>query len=64
MRSHAGLRRLSEEALAALGERQLFEPHFLAEVLRMHRDDAAGYYGEFVWVLTVLELWLQAHTAH
>jgi asparagine synthase (glutamine-hydrolysing) len=64
MRSHAGLRRLSEDALAAIGERRLFEPRFLEEVLRMHRDDAAGYYGEFVWVLTVLELWLQAHTAH
>ncbi len=64
MRSHEGLRRLSEDALAAIGERRLFEPRFLDEVLRMHREDAAGYYGEFVWVLTVLELWLQAHTAH
>jgi len=64
MRSHDGLRRLSEDALAAIGERRLFEPRFLDEVLRMHREDSAGYYGEFVWVLTVLELWLQAHTAH
>lgn len=61
MRAHDGLRRLSEEALAELGNRKIFRREFLQDALRMHRDGHASYYGELVWILTVLELWLQAH---
>lgn len=61
MRSHDGLRKLSEEALAELGNRGIFRREFLQDALRMHRDGHASYYGELVWILTVLELWLQAH---
>jgi asparagine synthase (glutamine-hydrolysing) len=61
MRTHDGLRKLAEDALAELAKRRLFRIQFLHEALRMHRDGHASYYGELVWILTMLELWLQAH---
>jgi asparagine synthase (glutamine-hydrolysing) len=61
-RTHAGLRRLSEDALASLAARGYFRPEFLREALRLHREGHASYYGELVWILMVLELWLQAHS--
>ena len=35
-------------------------PRFLDRVLALHRDVHAAYYGELVWILMVLELWLEA----
>lgn len=60
-RTHAGLRSLSEDALATLSERRFFRPAFLREALRLHGEGHASYYGELVWILTVLELWLRVH---
>lgn len=60
-RTHDGLRRLSENALASLAERGFFRQEFLTEALRLHREGHASYYGELVWILMALELWLQRH---
>jgi asparagine synthase (glutamine-hydrolysing) len=60
-RTHEGLRQLSEDALQSLSKRGYFRPGFLTEALRLHREGHASYYGELVWILLVLELWLQAH---
>jgi asparagine synthase (glutamine-hydrolysing) len=60
-RTHDGLRHLCEECLAALAERGFFRRQFLTEALRLHREGHAAYYGELVWILMVLELWLQRH---
>lgn len=59
--SHAGLRSLAEDCLGSLGSRGYFRPAFLRDALRMHREIHAKFYGELVWILTVLELWLRAH---
>ena len=60
-RTHEGLRRLSEESLQSLSTRGYFRPAFLRDALRLHREGHASYYGELVWILMVLELWLQVH---
>ena len=60
-RTHAGLRRQAEDALASLAERGYFKPTFLRDALRLHAEGHASYYGELVWILMVLELWLQSH---
>ena len=59
-RTHPGLRRMSETALDSLAARGVFRRNFLDETLRLHREGHAAYYGELVWVLTALELWLDA----
>lgn len=60
-RTHAGLRRLSEDALTSLGRRGYFRTEFLEEAVRLHREGHASYYGELVWILMALELWLRQH---
>ena len=60
-RTHPGLRRMSETALDSLAARRIFRSSFLEETLRLHREGHAAYYGELVWLLTALELWLDAH---
>jgi asparagine synthase (glutamine-hydrolysing) len=60
-RTHEGLRRMSEDAIGSLSTRGFFRPDFLREALRLHREGHASYYGELVWILMVLELWLRVH---
>ena len=60
-RTHAGLQRLSVECLQSLSARGYFRKEFLRGVQRMHAEGHAAYYGELVWILMVLELWLQRH---
>jgi asparagine synthase (glutamine-hydrolysing) len=62
-RTHPGLARMSEAALDSLAGRGILRKDFLRETLRLHREGHAVYYGELVWVLTALELWLDAHGA-
>ena len=59
MRTHEGLRGLARDSLESLAGRGYFRPEFLREALRLHREGHASFYGELVWILTVLELWLQ-----
>ena len=60
-RTHDGPAAPVRGRLGSLAERGFFRPEFLQEALRLHREGHASYYGELVWILMVLELWLQAH---
>ncbi len=60
LRSHAPLRELAHDCLGSLRGRQIVSPAFLDRLVRLHREEHALYYGEFIWVLMVLEQWLQA----
>jgi len=60
MRSHKPLQDLAYDSIATLKNRNIFNPRFLDNAIAMHRDDHASYFGELVWVLMSLELWLKA----
>ncbi len=45
----------------SLAGRGIFRREFLRETLRLHREGHAAYYGELVWVLMALEIWLDAN---
>lgn len=62
MTTHKPLRDIAHGAIADLEKRQLFRPAFLHRALEAHGTVHAAYYGELIWILTVLELWLQAHS--
>jgi len=49
------------EALTNLKTRSMFRDEFIDDLIHKHRSEHAAYYGTFVWVLAVLELWLHAH---
>ena len=58
MAEHPGLQDLAGDNLARMRRRHYVRSEFIDEILRLHRDHHAGYYGELIWVLTMLELWL------
>jgi asparagine synthase (glutamine-hydrolysing) len=49
------------ENLDALKQRGIIKPEYINRIIAAHRGEHAGYYGTMVWVLAILELWLQAH---
>jgi asparagine synthase (glutamine-hydrolysing) len=63
LRDHAGLRALIPGALESLRGRGIFRHAYLDAVVGRHETVDAAYYGEMVWLLTVLELWLQEQGA-
>lgn len=58
--THEKLRARADEALHALAARGVVRPGFRDRLLAQMASGHAGYYGAMVWVLMVLELWLQA----
>jgi asparagine synthase (glutamine-hydrolysing) len=58
MAEHPGLQDLAGDNLARMRRRHYVRNEFIDEILRLHREHHAGYYGELIWILTMLELWL------
>jgi asparagine synthase (glutamine-hydrolysing) len=62
MRNDRALQAMVADAFAGMRRRQIFAPSFLDDALRLFREEAAaGYYGELVWIVTMLEMWLSSH---
>lgn len=61
MRTHAPLRDLASASLERLRSTGLFRGEFLERALEQHRSGHAAYYGELVWILMMLDLWLTTH---
>jgi asparagine synthase (glutamine-hydrolysing) len=53
------LRALVEDALGGMAGRGIVQPRFAAELLEKRLVEAPGYYGEMIWLLMMLELWLR-----
>jgi asparagine synthase (glutamine-hydrolysing) len=58
---HPALRAQCAQALASLATRGVVEPRFIAALLDTHLNAHPHYYGEMVWILSMLEHWLQEH---
>jgi asparagine synthase (glutamine-hydrolysing) len=58
MATHPQLRQLAGDSLSSVRRRGLVRPEYIDELQRRHRDEHAHYYGEFIWVLMMLEQWL------
>ena len=56
---HDGLKRFATDSLQSLAGRGIVQPAFINLLLRDHLPAHPGYYGEMVWVLMMLEQWLQ-----
>ncbi|HBC56622.1 MAG TPA: asparagine synthase [Gammaproteobacteria bacterium] len=60
-------RRLKEMAfdhLISFKERQILSSEFLDKIANEHLINHPAYYGTFVWLILVLESWLQENTIH
>ena len=58
---HAPLKALAHDSLASLSGRGIVRPVFIRQLLEQRLPEHPGYYGEMVWILMMLEQWLQAH---
>jgi asparagine synthase (glutamine-hydrolysing) len=61
MQSHPPLRDVGYDAARALAARGIFRPEFLDAMMKRHQSDDAAYWGNELWVMLQLELWLQQH---
>ncbi len=48
--------------LTKLKTRSMFQDKFIDDLINKHRSEHAAYYGTFVWVLAVLERWLDSQS--
>jgi len=62
MSNHAGLQELGQENLMRFREREILNPAFLDRLLDLHNESHPGYYGVFIWIIIMLELWLDQHS--
>lgn len=54
------LKELANDSMHDLKKRPYFRVEFIDNALNMHQSTHASYYGELIWVLMMLEQWLQA----
>jgi asparagine synthase (glutamine-hydrolysing) len=62
MHDYAPLQELAYGSLEQLKQREILRGEYIDRLIALHRDDHAAYYGEFIWVLMMLELWLASHS--
>ena len=60
LREHKPLGELASDSLAAFGRRGIVRPAYIGQLLREHASSHATYYGVMIWVLMMLEQWLEA----
>ena len=61
MNTHAPLRDLAYDSLQSFRQRGYIKPAYLDQLLEQHRAGHASYYGVMIWVIMMLEQWLQHH---
>ncbi|GAB4178122.1 MAG: asparagine synthase (glutamine-hydrolyzing) [Rhodocyclaceae bacterium] len=63
LESHPALTELARESLASLRRRGILREAWIDRIAELHRSEHATYYGVMIWVLMMLEQWMQAHRA-
>ena len=57
---HEGLRRLADDAVSSFAARGIVKRTLIDDLFRNRLGEHAGYYGELVWTMMMLELWLRS----
>ena len=61
MNEYAPLKAFAHENLAAIRRRGILDDAFIAKIIEAQQTGHATYYGVFIWVLIMLEQWLETH---
>lgn len=61
MRTDDRLRELAYDSLITFRKRRVLQSAYVDALIESHRSDDANYYGVMIWVLMMLEQWLQAN---
>lgn len=62
MKEYTPMKELAYDSLFGLKKRNIVKSGYVDQLIDMHQSEHSHYYGEFIWVLMMLELWLSAHT--
>lgn len=60
MKTEEKLKSITHQCLQELKKRRIFQPDFIDLVLDKHDSEHSHYYGELIWVMVILELWLSS----
>lgn len=63
MKQRPDLHSIALNALQSFKQRDILQPAFIDHAIDTFENGHAGYYGELVWIIVVLEQWLQQHGA-
>jgi len=61
LKDYKPLRELAYDSLEELKTRHYLNPDFIEKARRMHESEHAGYYGELIWIMMMLEFWISTH---
>ncbi len=61
MQTYPPLQKLAYDSLKSLRERGYIRPEYIDDLIEQHRSGHAAYFGVMIWVLMMLEQWLQHH---
>ena len=61
LRTSDGLREIVNDSLSSFRKRNILTSEYLDLLLDRHDKEHAAFYGTTVWVIMMLELWLQEH---
>jgi len=58
---HPALKKVATDSLASLSVRGIVRSEFIATLIDKRLYEHPGYYGEMVWILMMMEQWMQGH---
>lgn len=61
MKQRPDLQQIALNAMQSFKQRNILQPSFVEQAIDTFENGHSGYYGELVWIIVVLELWLQQH---
>lgn len=59
MKENASLQALSRECVDSFRQRRILSDALIDDAIKSHETVHASYYGELIWIIVILELWLQ-----
>lgn len=59
--SHPPLKALVDETLSRFETRGYMRPDYIRNLRRLHAEEHPTYFGKMIWVMVMLEQWLESH---
>ena len=53
------LKEMVNDGLTSMQERNIFHPKYIQQLKKQHQTEHATYFGEFIWIILILEEWLK-----
>ncbi len=60
--SHPDLRNFVNESLDRFQDRNYLQPDYIRNIRKLHAEEHPTYYGKMIWLMLILNQWLEAHS--